>query len=204
MKLAPLIAMCALFGVTATANADPYVVTLEEVGSNVVATGTGSIDLTGLTLEESGTAIVSIQPNSPAIVTGQPGATSFDAYANATFSASVASAPFGSGGFAAANSGSGDLVGATKDFIVVPVGYGFISGSALSDSATYDNATFATLGLTPGVYTWTWGSGADQSFTVDVVSPVPGPIAGAGLPGLIFASGGLLAWWRRKRIAQAI
>jgi hypothetical protein len=44
---------------------------------------------------------------------------------------------------------------------------------------------------------------AKGSFLVRDTVAVPGPVLGAGLPGLMLAGAGLLGWWRRKQKGEA-
>jgi hypothetical protein len=173
--------------------AQAYTVTLEQIGSNVVATGSGPINLTGLTLSFPGAiSFVVVFASVGQIETG-PASALVDGYTGFAGPTS-----FGSGGLFFPNTGSGDFVGidATANplpFIAVPQGY--VSGAALSDSMTFNNATLASLGVTPGTYVWTWGDGLpNQNFTLII----PGvPDGGSTVSLLGFALLGLAALRRR-------
>lgn len=183
-----------------------YVVTFAPSGNNVVATGAGSIDTAGLTDTDIEAAVpanvyvfgFSYDPT-PNELTGS-GSTS-EEWSEGTggpatlFDTTPGGRP--------ASSGSGDLVGIgfdTSDYVIfLPVGY--VSGAALSDTATYDNVTISDLGLIPGTYTWSWGSGAAaDSFELIVADqPIPEPttLAILGAPLAL-----LLTRRRSERAAQ--
>jgi len=147
--------------------AQAYTVTLQQTGSNVVATGSGAINLTGLTFVISGADNPGIVPFSGVISTG-PFASMIDGYRGFT-----GPMDFGSGAGALPNTASGDFVGISGVGLGLFVPLNYISGTALSDSMTFNNATFASLGVTPGTYVWTWGDGLpNQNFTL-IIGSVP-------------------------------
>jgi hypothetical protein len=176
------------------------IVTFEQVGSDVVANGSGSADLAGL----AGLGGLDADPallggHADALVMGPAATTEGMLYTGLS-----GPSGFGSGTtLILASSGSGDHLGLFPDtppWLIVPVGY--VSGSALSATDTWANETFATLGITPGTYEWTWGSGADADSLTLQIGPasteVPEPatlsIFGAGLA--------MLGVMRRKRKAN--
>jgi cell division septation protein DedD len=149
-------------------------VSVSQVGPNVVWSGSGSFNLTSLTLNENIPGVTGgfNQPFAQFIIgpTSPSGATTYSGSSFTTFPNS-----FGSGGGLAPSSSSGSLFGVVQTAgpsgpreVVVPTGY--VSGTVISGSMTYDTQTIAGMGLTPGTYTWSWGTGGNTSTLVMTIS----------------------------------
>jgi hypothetical protein len=210
MKRATLVlaALALLLGSVGQARAG-IIININQVGADVVATGSGSIDLTGLTLQIPAITGPQIQANVDDLIMGTKVIGIVDFYAGA-----MGPGNFGPGTprFVSPTSGSGDLfglhhsalTGPTVLGVILPTGY--VSGTSLSAATdTYSGQTFSSLGLTPGTYTYTWdGGGPTHTLTVQIgpaTTTTPEP---STLTLLSLGSLSLLGYsWRRRKHAVA-
>ena len=169
-------------------------INISESGTNVVATGGGTINLAALTAPNSGNTGPQVIGLGAFITVGANGS-NFTPYETITGPVN-----FGTIAQSFGATGTGNLFGVWGNggSIFVPLGY--VSNAALAGTAQWNNQTLATLGLTPGTYVYTWGSGTTaDSFTVQIRAnaiPEPGTLT-------LVALGGVCALaYRRRRVAR--
>jgi hypothetical protein len=188
-----LLVLVALYFVQAT---EPnafcaFIFNVQQVGQNVIVNGSGTINTDALSRFSQQSRFATIVPANGTLCAGPVAQTPA-----AQFYGLLGAINFGSGGQTNATSGSGDIVGVEfENRVVVPSGY--ISGTPLADSATYNSQTFSSLGLTQGTYVYTWGTGPTaDSLTINIGTGVPEPASAA----LIAAPIAIAALRRCRRV----
>jgi hypothetical protein len=177
-------AFAAALGLASSPSDAAFTFTVQQNGPDVEVDGSGSLNLAGLNFVGSDNDTLNeISPNI-GFLTRLDGP--FDIYGGIG-----GPAAFGPGAGAQTNVGGGDTIGVNAGNGRIVVTAGYQSGTQLAVSMVFENQSFATLGLTPGTYVWSWGGQTfGDSITLEVIGPtgVPEPatalLLGAGLLGL--------------------
>lgn len=191
----PAVSLGLLLGAARPTHA-ALILTMEEVAGDVVVEGSGTANLAGFTTMAFVASTNSIiLPAFAFIAIGaNPGVLlDTDVYG-------VVSGPmsFGVLALTVPSSGTGDRFGVSGQDGRLHVADGYISGAPLSGTSVYASATFASLGVTPGTYVWTWGSGPTADSLTLQIGPaaVPEPVSlsllGVGVAGFAVRR------WRRR------
>jgi len=158
---------------TPTSSSTPsgFSVTIVESGGNVVMSASGSLNINDLTLVNPSAGPFGFGGIGVSTATFLMGTNGINA---AQYSGFTTTPPnFGPGGVGGSQTSvSGNIFGVIKQgptapySLLVPVGY--TTGTAISSSQTFNGQSFVSFGLTPGTYTYTWGSGANAD-SINVV-----------------------------------
>jgi len=150
-----------------------------EVGSNVVMSGTGTANTSSLT--SGGTLSVGsvIYPSADNITLLSAGLTEVREWTGIT----GIFPDMGPGSFTQSFNRTGTYsLGIMENYlgdVTLYLDDAYVSGTEIGPTtATFNSTNFTTLGINPGTYTWSWGSGPTaDSFTVQVgpLSPTPTP-----------------------------
>lgn len=179
-----LLAVLAL-AASATPARAVFTFTLRETAGGVTVNGAGTINLAGLTSPGTVTSESTFFASTAYLFVGSPGTSPRypitsgpNAFGNSSINHPVPS--------------SGDRVGVYGDGRIITVPPGYVSNSALSNSATFSGQTFASLGFVPGTYTFTLANGDSLIVTSVVPEPSTWALLSIGMVGA-----GVVAWRRR-------
>jgi hypothetical protein len=145
--------------------AGDFNVSISQVGPDVVWNGSGKFNLAALT--SAGTQTIGGGYQSSQAIWAIGPTTTVDSYSGTITYPTV----FGTSQVGVnSNTGStfGILPGGSGRLLYVPTGY--TSNTTISGTSTYDNQTISSMGLTPGTYTWSWGSGGSASSLVMTIN----------------------------------
>jgi hypothetical protein len=194
-----VLAIGTLIAFSATSRAE-YIIDISQAGPNVVAKGHGTLDtaaLTSVPVSDTGLGVFGINASSAFAVVGNYN------LGDQTYTGFSGPTTFGPGWYTFANGpGLPTGINGSSDYLVTPLNYS--SGDPLSGSMEFDGTTIAGLGLTPGTYTWTWGSGdTADSFVIRIhghVTPEPASLTMLGTA--LAAFGGLRLRRRKQRTGE--
>lgn len=168
---------------SANVSADVIITAIESGNDVILSSDGGTLDLTGLTFVSTSakTANAIIDPDSPLVSVGSGVLDRYDGVSGP--------ANFGSGNILRADLNTGNLFGISTFngplWVVLPTG--FVTGGTLgAASGTWLNESFASLGMMPGTYVWSW---ANDSITLRVAD---GDLAPLGNPDGNINSGDVL------------
>jgi hypothetical protein len=172
-------------------------ITIAQSGSEVDLSGSGTLNLTALTLSiHDSNQLNGVAGVAAFAVVGPPIALA-DRYDGVTGPMTI-----GPGDSLLGTSGTGMLFGVEGDLHSIFVPTGYTSGS-LSGTATFANTTLSGLGLTPGTYTWNWGTGSNaDSLTVLIETPTVVPEPSTAVVAVFGAVAFAAYGWRRHLRAQ--
>lgn len=173
--------MLLLFAALACSGAQGAVtIVVNEVGNDVVATATGTINTAGFDAQSGSSPSGGFVAGSGFVSAwtcgiGVGSELSVDAYTSQGLgNTDVCS----TGTRVSADSDSGTYAGLIADTgddrFTIYVSPGYVSGDPIDGASTWTGESFSSLGLVPGTYVYSWGSGADaDSLTVAIGQAAP-------------------------------
>ena len=177
------------------------IINIIESGSDVVATLSGSIDdLTGTTFvaTQNSSSASFIRPNDSSVLFNAGGSVTYSIYKFAGVPAAYGTTPL----LGASSSTSSDAIFVRNNPLsTMWLSAAYVLGTSMSGTATYSGKTFASLGITPGTYVYSW---TGDSVTLNIgAAPSPVPEPGQVAASMLLLVGiSSYVWMKRRKAAK--